>query len=153
MKLHLTEKLFPFGALAVKGEDGAQKYLFEMASRFTWKLTDAAGEKRLSLYQEWDKGGLKPLQPCHGTLQGMKFTARWEAPYPPMFDFGDFGWKAEGDLMGREFVLTRKGQKRATLRRHWLRLGSRYTLDISDPADEMEALAAALCIHLMRGKK
>lgn len=153
MKLHLTEKFFPFGALQISGEDGAEKYLFEMASRFTWKLTDAAGEKRLSLYREWDKGGLKPLQPCHGTLQGVKFIARWEAPYPPMFDFGDFGWKAEGDLMSREFVLTRKGQKKATLRRQWLSLGSRYILDVTDPADEMEALAVALCIHLMRRKK
>ena len=153
MKLKLTEKFLPPGTLVIREEDGAEKYRFEMASRFTWKLTDAGEQKLLSLYREWDRGGLKPLQPCHGTLKGVKFIARWEAPYPPMFDFGDFGWKAEGDLMSRDFVLTRKGKPAATLKRHWLRMGDQYTLDVADPANELEALAVALCIHLMRRKR
>ncbi len=153
MKLHLVNWLSPFSSMIIKGEDGTEKYRFEEASGFTWELTDANGNKLLSLYKEWDKAGLRPLRPCHGTLDGIKFTAQWEAPYPPMFNFGDFGWKAEGDLMSREFVLTRKGQQAATLRRHWLRLGSQYTLDVADPANELEALAVALCIYLMRKRK
>ena len=153
MKLTLCERCAPFIPLVVRDESGAEKYRFEEASRFTWKMTDANGEKLLSLYQEWDRGGLKPLRPCHGALNGVKFTAQWEAPYPPMFDLGDFGWKAEGDLMSRDFVLTRQGRKAAQLKRHWLRLGSQYTLEIADAADEQEALAVALCIHLMRKHK
>ena len=153
MKLYLGNWLSIFWVMIIKGEDGTEKYRFEDTSGFTWGLVDANGNKLLSLSKEWDRAGLKPLRPCHGTLDGIKFTAQWEAPYPPMFDFGDFGWKAEGDLMSRDFVLTRRGQQAATLKRHWLRLGSQYTLDVADPAHELEALAVALCIHLMHRYK
>ena len=152
MKLHLVNWLSPFSAMIIKAEDGKEKYRFEDASRFTWRLTDASGEKLLSLYKEWDRAGLKPLRPCHGTLNGVKFTAEWACPAPMMITLGDFGWKAEGDLMGWKYTLTRRGCKAAELKRHWLRPGSHYTLDVPDPADEMEALAVALCIHLMRRK-
>lgn len=153
MKLHLVNWLPPFMPMSIKAEDGTERYRFEEASGFTWGLTDAKGSKLLSLYKEWDRAGLKPLRPCHGTLNGEKFTARWEAPFPPMIDCGNFGWKAEGDLLSREFVLMKQRQKAAVLKRHWLRPGQHYTLDVSDPADEMKALAVALCICLMRKKK
>ena len=150
MRLIMSEGLAPITPMVVKGEDGKEKYRFEMASRFTWKLTNTNGDKILSLYQEWDRCGLKPLRPCHGTLMGTKFTARWEAPVPPMYDFGALGWKAEGDWMRRVFTLTRGNRKAGVLKRHWLRPWNYYTLDIPYPVDEKEALTTALCIHLMK---
>ncbi len=153
MKLTLSAGALSLGALTVRGADGQERYRFEPASRFTWKMTDADGQKRLSLYREWDKGGLKPLRPCHGTLGDVKFTAVWEAPFPPMIDFGSFGWKAEGDLLSRSFTLTKQGKTAAVLKRHWLRPGSSYTLDVTGTENALEALAVALCIHLMRKRR
>ena len=153
MKLTLSSGLLSPGTLAVRDADGQERYRFEPASRFTWKLTEANGQKLLSLYREWDKGGLKPLRPCHGTLDGVKFTAVWEAPCPPMIDFGSLGWKAEGDLLSRSFTLTKQGKAAAFLKRRWLRPGRSYSLDVTGAENTLEAVAVSLCIHLMRKRR
>lgn len=139
--------------MTIRTEDGRQTYRFDEASRFTWGIWDAAGEKLLSLYQEWDRAGLKPLRPCHGTLGERKFTAELACPIPLMISLDDLGWKAEGDLPGWRYTLTKHRQQAAVLRRHWLLPGDYYTLEVPDPADTQVALAVALCVHLMRKRK
>jgi uncharacterized protein YxjI len=52
----------------------------------------------------------------------------------------------EGEFWEHDYTVYRHGEPIVSIRKEWLTWGDCYTLDIRDPADEIQALALVLAI-------
>ena len=55
-------------------------------------------------------------------------------------------WDIAGKFMEHDYEITQAGRPIVTIQKEWMTWGDSYQLDISDPADEVLALAGVLTI-------
>ena len=56
------------------------------------------------------------------------------------------GWDVEGEFWEHSYTVSKDGRPIVSIDKEWFTWGDCYTLDISDPADEIYALALVLAI-------
>lgn len=62
------------------------------------------------------------------------------------YSVNGLGWKVHGDFFSHEYEIISGGQLIARVSKEWFTLGDAYQIDISDAADETDALAVVLVI-------
>lgn len=125
MKLYIKEKVFSWGdKFTIKDAYGEDKYIVE-GEVFSWG-------KKLHVY---DRNGRE-----------VAFIKQEVWSVLARYTIAGLGWEIDGSFMAHEYRITKVGRNIVTISKEWMTLGDSYELDISDPADEIVALAVVITI-------
>ena len=148
MKLYIREKVFSWSdKFFVKDEDGRDKYVVE-GEFFSWgkklHVRDMFGTEAAFIKQEvWS------LLPRFYVFRGDRKVAEIKKEFTflfPRYTIAGLGWDIQGRFMAHDYEITQNGRPIVTIRKEWMTWGDSYELDISNPADEIVALAVVLTI-------
>ena len=148
MKLYMKEKVFSWGdKFTVKDENGRDKYVVE-GEVFTWgkklHVYNVAGEEVAFIKQEvWS------FLPRYYVFCGDRQIAEIKREFTfffPKYSIEGLGWEVNGRFLEHEYEITRGGRPIVTISKEWMTWGDSYELTISNPSDEIVALAVVLTI-------
>jgi uncharacterized protein YxjI len=66
--------------------------------------------------------------------------------FRPRYTVEGADWDVEGDFWDHDYTVFRGGVPVVSIQKEWFTWGDCYTLDIRNPADEIQALALVLAI-------
>ena len=66
--------------------------------------------------------------------------------FRPRYTVEGADWDVEGDFWAHDYTVYRRGIPVVSIQKEWFTWGDCYTLDIRNPADEIQALALVLAI-------
>ena len=148
MKLYIKEKVFSWGdKFTVKDEYGNNKY-FVQGEVFSWG-------KKLHVYDSVDrevafiKQEVWSLLPRFYVFCGDEQIAEIKKEFTflfPKYSIQGLGWEIEGRLMAHDYEIIKNGKSIVTISKEWMTWGDSYELSISNPQDEIVALAVVLTI-------
>ena len=148
MKLYIKQKVFSWGdKFFVKDEMGRDKYVVE-GEVFSWgkklHVYDLHGNEAAFIKQEvWS------FLPRFYVFRDDRQVAEVKKEFTlffPKYSIEGLGWEIEGRFMAHDYQITRNGMPIVTIRKEWMTWGDSYELDITNPADEILALAVVLII-------
>ena len=148
MKLYIKEKVFSWGdKFTVKDAYGEDKYIVE-GEVFTFgkklHVYDRSGREVAFIKQEvWS------FLPRYYVFCGDRQIAEIKKEFTflfPRYTIDGLGWEIDGSFMAHDYQITKQGRKIVTISKEWMTWGDSYELDISDPADEIVALAVVITI-------
>ena len=148
MKLLIEEQVFTWrDRFTVMDEAGVERYYVE-GELFSWgrklHVTDLKG--REVAYVEQQLFTFLPRYAVYagGVLIGevvKEFTF-----FRPRYTVEGADWDVEGDFWDHDYTVFRGGVPVVSIQKEWFTWGDCYTLDIRNPADEIQALALVLAI-------
>ena len=148
MKLLIREKVFSWSdSFTVTDEVGNDRYRVE-GEVFSWgkklHVTDMRGREVAYIEQKIWSMLPRYLVYVHG--QEIAQVVREFTFFTPKYIVEGVGWDVEGDFWEHEYTVTHHGSPIVSIHKEWLTWGDCYTLDITDAADEITALALILAI-------
>ena len=148
MKLYIKEKVFTWGdQFTVKDEDGNDQYVVE-GEVFSWgkklHVYDMTGREVAFIKQEvWS------FLPRYYVFCGDRQVAEIKKEFTfffPKYRIDGLGWEIDGSFMAHEYEITQSGRTIVSIRKEWMTWGDSYELNITNPSDEIVALAVVLTI-------
>ena len=148
MKLYIKEKVFSWGdKFTVKDAYGEDKYIVE-GEVFTFgkklHVYDRAGREVAFIKQEiWS------FLPRYYVFCGDRQIAEIKKEFTflfPRYTIEGLGWEINGSFLLHNYQITKSGRNIVTISKEWMTWGDSYELDITDPADELVALAVVIAI-------
>ena len=148
MKLYIKEKVFTWGdQLTVKDARGNDKYAAE-GEVFSWgkklHVYDMTGREVAAIRQEvWS------FLPRYYVFCGDRQVAEIKKEFTfffPKYRIDGLGWEIDGSFMAHEYEITQSGRTIVSIRKEWMTWGDSYELNITNPSDEIVALAVVLTI-------
>ena len=148
MRLYIKEKVFSWGdKFTVKDERGNDKYMVE-GEIFTWgkklHVYDMAGNEVAFIKQEvWS------FLPRYYVFCGDEQVTEIKKEFSflfPRYSIEGLGWEIDGSFMAHEYEITQNGRCIVSISKEWMTWGDSYELNISNPQDEIVALAVVLTI-------
>ena len=148
MRLYIKEKVFSWGdKFTVKDASGADKYIVE-GEVFSWgkklHVYDMMGREVAFIKQEVWSWMPTYYVFCNG-LQVAEIKKEFTFFFPK-YSIEGLGWEIDGRFMAHDYEITKAGCTIVTISKEWMTWGDSYELDITDPADELVALAVVLTI-------
>ena len=148
LKLYIKEKVFTWGdKFTVKDEFGKDKYIVEGEILTLGKklhVYDMTGAEVAFIKQE-----LFRFLPVYSVFCGNRQVAEIKKEFSflfPRYSIEGLGWDIEGRFMAHDYEITKNGRPIVSISKEWMTWGDSYELNISDPADEIVALAVVLTI-------
>ena len=148
MKLYIKEKVFSWGdKFTVKDEFGHDKYIVQgEVLSFGKKLHvyDLSGREVAFIKQELWSFLPKYYLFCSGSKVAeirKEFTFLF-----PKYSVAGLGWEINGSFMAHDYEITKNGYPIVSISKEWMTWGDSYELSISNPQDEIVALAVVLTI-------
>ena len=148
MKLYIKQKVFSWGdKFTVKDETGRDKY-FVQGEVFSWgkklHVLDIHGNEVAFISQElftW-------MPKFKVSIGGREVAAvrREFTFFKPKYVIDGLGWEVNGSFWEHTYQVTRAGYLIVTIEKEWMTWGDTYELNITDPRDEIIALAVVLTI-------
>ena len=148
MKLYIKEKVFTWGdQFTVKDERGNDKYVVE-GEVFSWgkklHVYDMTGREVAAIRQEvWS------FLPRYYVFCGDRQVAEIKKEFTfffPKYRIDGLGWEIDGSFMAHEYEITQSGRTIVSISKEWMTWGDSYELNITNPSDEIVALAVVLTI-------
>jgi len=148
MRLYIKQKVFSWGdKFTVKDEFGNDRYYVE-GEIFTFgrklHVYDMSGREVAFIKQEiWS------WMPRYYVFCGGRQVAEIKKEFTflfPKYSIEGLGWEIDGSFMAHDYEITRAGRPIVSIRKEWMTWGDSYELNITDPADEIVALAVVLTI-------
>ena len=148
MKLYIKEKVFTWGdQFTVKDERGNDRYAVE-GEVFSWgkklHVYDMNGREVAAIRQEvWS------FLPRYYVFCGDRQVAEIKKEFTfffPKYRIDGLGWEIDGSFMAHEYEITQSGRTIVSIRKEWMTWGDSYELNITNPSDEIVALAVVLTI-------
>lgn len=148
MKLYIKEKVFTWGdQFTVKDERGNDKYVVE-GEVFSWgkklHVYDMTGREVAAIRQDvWS------FLPRYYVFCGDRQVAEIKKEFTfffPKYRIDGLGWEIDGSFMAHEYEITQSGRTIVSIRKEWMTWGDSYELNITNPSDEIVALAVVLTI-------
>ena len=148
MKLYIKEKVFTWGdQFTVKDERGNDKYVVE-GEVFSWgkklHVYDMTGREVAFIKQEvWS------FLPRYYVFCGDRQVAEIKKEFTffyPKYRIDGLGWEINGSFMAHEYEITQSGRTIVSISKEWMTWGDSYELNITNPSDEIVALAVVLTI-------
>lgn len=148
MKLYIKEKVFTWGdQFTVKDERGNDRYVVE-GEVFSWgkklHVYDMTGREVAFIKQEvWS------FLPRYYVFCGDRQVAEIKKEFTfffPKYRIDGLGWEIDGSFMAHEYEITQSGRTIVSIRKEWMTWGDSYELNITNPSDEIVALAVVLTI-------
>ena len=148
MKLYIKQKVFSFkDRFFVKDEYGVDRYAVE-GELFSWgkklHVFDISG-KEVAFIQQKVWSFLPRYFVFAGGVQIAEIVKRWSI-LTPRYEIEGLGWEITGDFFAHNYRIEKSGYPIVTIRKEWMTWGDSYELTISNPADEITALAVVLTI-------
>lgn len=148
MRLYIKQKVFSWSdKFTVKDAYGDDKYTVQ-GELFSWgkklHVYDLSGREVAFIKQEvWSF-----LPRFYVFVDGVQVAEiRKEFTFLfPKYSIDGLGWQIDGSFMAHDYEITRQGVPIVTICKEWMTWGDSYELNISDPADEIIALAVVLTI-------
>ena len=148
MKLYIKQKIFSWGdKFTVKDEFGQDRYYVE-GEFFTFgrklHIYDMTGNEVAFIKQKvWS--WLATYQVFCAEQQVAEIKQAFTFLFPK-YTIEGLGWQIDGSFMAHDYEITQNGMPIVTIRKEWMTWGDSYELDISNPQDEIVALAVVLTI-------
>ena len=148
MKLYIKEKVFSWGdKFTVKDAYGEDKYIVE-GEVFSWgkklHVYDRNGREVAFIKQEvWS------FLPRFYVFCGDRQVAEIKKEFTflfPRYTIEGLGWEIVGSFMAHDYQITKNGRNIVSISKEWMTWGDSYELSISNPQDEIVALAVVLTI-------
>ena len=148
MKLYIKEKVFTWGdQFTVKDERGNDRYVVE-GEVFSWgkklRVYDMTGREVAFIKQEvWS------FLPRYYVFCGDRQVAEIKKEFTfffPKYRIDGLGWEIDGSFMAHEYEITQSGRTIVSISKEWMTWGDSYELNITNPSDEIVALAVVLTI-------
>ena len=148
MKLYIKEKVFTWGdQFTVKDERGNDRYVVE-GEVFSWgkklHVYDMIGREVAAIRQEvWS------FLPRYYVFCGDRQVAEIKKEFTfffPKYRIDGLGWEIDGSFMAHEYEITQSGRTIVSISKEWMTWGDSYELNITNPSDEIVALAVVLTI-------
>ena len=148
MKLYIKQKVFSWGdSFTVKDELGQDRYVVE-GEVFTFgkklHVYDLQGREVAFIKQE-----LWSWMPTYYVFCGDRQVAQIKKEFTflfPKYTIEGLGWEINGSFMAHDYEITQNGCPIVSICKEWMTWGDSYELDITDPRDEIVALAVVLTI-------
>lgn len=148
MKLYIKQKVFSWGdKFTVKDGTGRDRYYVE-GEIFTFgrklHVYNMQGDEVAFIKQEVWSWMPRYYVFCNGRQVAeirKSFTFLF-----PKYTIEGLGWEIDGSFMAHNYEVTKNGCPIVAIRKEWMTWGDSYELDISDPRDEIVALAVVLTI-------
>ena len=148
MKLYIKQKVFALkDKFSIFDEYGEVKYYAE------GELFSLG--KKLHIKDNADREVILIKQRIASFLPKYEVTVSGSAPFEIVKNFrifkheytiNDLDIRIHGDFIAHNYSVERNGSVIATLTKEWLSWGDSYTIEISDPRDELTALAVILVV-------
>ena len=148
MKLYIKQKVFSWAdRFTVKNSAGMDRYYVE-GEVFTFgrklHVYDMSGREVAFIKQEvWS------FQPRYYVFCGDRQIAQIKKEFTflfPKYTIEGLGWEINGSFMAHDYEITQNDYPIVTISKEWMTWGDSYELDISNPQDEIMALAVVLTI-------
>ena len=148
MKLYIKQKVFSWGdKFTVKDEAGRDRYYVE-GEVFTFgkklHVYDMRGYEVAFIKQEVWSWMPRFYVFCNGRQVAeikKEFTF-----FLPKYRIDGLGWEINGSFMAHDYEISKNGYPIVSISKEWMTWGDSYELDISNPQDEIVALAVVLTI-------
>ena len=148
MKLYIKQKVFSWGdKFTVKDKSGRDRYYVE-GEVFTFgkklHVYDISGCEVAFIKQE-----LWSWLPRFYVFCGDRQVAEIKKEFTfllPKYSIDGLGWEIDGSFLAHDYVITRNGCPIVSISKEWMTWGDSYELNISNPQDEIIALAVVLTI-------
>ena len=148
MKLYIKQKVFSWGdKFTVKDGAGRDSYYVEgEIFSFGRKLHvyDMSGREVAFIKQEvWS------WMPRYYVFCGDRQVAEIKKEFTflfPKYNIEGLGWEINGSFMAHDYEITKNGYPIVSISKEWMTWGDSYELSISNPQDEIVALAVVLTI-------
>lgn len=148
MKLYIKEKVFSWGdKFTVKDEYGNDKY-FVQGEVFSWgkklHVYDMTGNEVAFIKQEvWSF--LPRFYVFCNNVQVAEIKKEFSFIFPK-YSVAGLGWEIEGRFMAHDYEIKKESSTIVSISKEWMTWGDSYELDITNPEDEIVALAVVLTI-------
>ena len=148
MKLYIKQKIFSWGdKFTVKDEAGCDRYYVE-GEIFTFgkklHVYDMNGREVAFIKQEiWS------WLPRFYVFCGGRQIAQVKKEFTflfPKYSIEGLGWEVDGSFWAHDYQITKNGCPIVSIRKEWMTWGDSYELNVSNPQDEIAALAVVLTI-------
>jgi len=148
MKLYIKEKVFSWGdKFTVKDEYGNDKY-FVQGEVFSWgkklHVYDSEGNEVAFIKQEVFSFLPRFYVFCNG-VQVAEIKKEFSFLFP-RYSVAGLGWEIEGKFMAHDYEIKKGSSTIVSISKEWMTWGDSYELDITNPEDEIVALAVVLTI-------
>ena len=148
MKLYIKQKVFSWSdKFTVKDEMGNDRYLVEgEIFSFGKKLHvyDLQGREVAFIKQEvWSWMPTYYVFCCDRQVAQIKKEFTF---FFPKYTIEGLGWEINGSFMAHDYEIAQNGFPIVSIRKEWMTWGDSYELNISNPRDEIVALAVVLTI-------
>lgn len=148
MRLYIREKVFSWtDKFFVKDEHGEDRYSVQ-GEFFSWgkklHVYDMMGREVAFIKQE-----VFSWMPRFYVFCGGQQVAEIKKEFTfffPKYSINGLGWEINGSLTAHDYEITQNGRPIVTIRKEWMTWGDTYELNITNPADELIALAVVLTI-------
>ena len=148
MKLYIKEKVFTGrDEFTVKDERGNDQYVVEGEASSGGKklhVYDMTGREVAAIRQEvWS------FLPRYYVFCGDRQVAEIKKEFTfffPKYRIDGLGWEIDGSFLAHEYEITQSGRTIVSIRKEWMTWGDSYELNITNPSDEIVALAVVLTI-------
>ena len=148
MKLYIKQKVFSWGdKFTVKDERGEDRYyvegkVFSLGKKL--HVYDMADREVAFIQQEVWKFMPQYTVYCKDREVA---TIRKEFTFLfPRYVIDGLDWEIEGSFMAHDYEITESGRPIVTICKEWMTWGDTYELTITDPRQEILALAVVLTI-------
>ncbi len=148
MKLLIEERIFSWkDRFSVRDEGGRDRYYVE-GELLSWgkklRISDLLG--REVAYVEELLFSFKPRYRICADGRIIGEVVRQFSFFLPHYTVEGGDWHVEGDFSAHEYAVLQGDTTVANIRRSYAPFGDCYELDLSDPTDELSALALVLAI-------
>ena len=148
MDLYIKQKVFTWGdKFTVKDSCGADRYFVE-GEVFTLgkklHVYDRSGREVLFIRQEFTFG-----MPRYSIFSEGREICRIKREFTffrPRYTIEGLNWEVEGEFFCHDYDIVSNGLTVATISKEYMTWGDSYVLSISNPMDELFALAVVLTI-------
>lgn len=148
MKLYIKQKVFSWkDKFTVKDEAGQDKYFVE-GEFFSWgkklHVNDMGGNEAAFIQQK-----VFSFLPKYFVFVNGEQIAEIVKEFTflkPKYRIEGLDWDINGNFWAHDYEITKNGRTIVTIQKEWMTWGDSYELDITDPRDEIVALAVVLTI-------
>lgn len=148
MRLLVREKVFSWSdRFTILDEKGGVRYTVE-GQLFSWgkklRVYDLAGQEVAYIEQK-----VMSFMPRYRVYVGEILiceVVREFSFFRPRYSVLGAGWDVEGEFWEHDYTVFKDHRPIVSINKEWFTWGDCYTLDISDSADELQALALVLAI-------
>ena len=148
MKLYIKQKVFSWSdRFTVKDSYGADRYYVE-GELFSWgkklHVYDMAGNEVAFIQQK--VFSFLPRYFVYVNGEEIAEIVKEFTFFFPKYSIAGLGWDIEGSFMAHDYQITKNGYPIVSISKEWMTWGDSYELSISNPQDEIVALAVVLTI-------